>query len=75
MIGQGLMDLVGGITRSVFLTLVGVVSVVFIVRKEFIRLLEFGLLALVVATFVFWPGMWVSIARVVANAVGAPGSP
>ena len=27
MIGQGLMDLVGGITRSVFLTLVGVVHI------------------------------------------------
>jgi hypothetical protein len=71
-LGEGLMDMVNGTVKSAYVTLVGVIALVFIVRKEFVRLMEFGLLAVVVGTFVFVPQLWVSIAKVVAAAIGVP---
>jgi hypothetical protein len=71
-LGEPLMEMVSGTVKAAFGTLVGVIALVFIVKKEFVRLLEFALLAVVVGTFVYVPQLWVSIAKVVAGAIGVP---
>jgi len=71
--GAGIRDLVLEFAGNIFLAVVALAAVTFLVRREFVRFAEFALLAVLVATFVFVPEMWVGIGRAVAQVIGADG--
>ena len=69
--GSGLTDFVRTFVGNIFLAIVGVGAVACLFRREFVRLVEFIALALVVGTFIYAPEMWRSLAESVARAFGS----
>lgn len=70
---EALTQLLRDLFGNLFLAACGGAALVFLFRREFLRLAEFAVLAVVVATFVYFPGMWVQMAGTLAEAIGAGG--
>lgn len=73
MTGAGLRDLVLEFAGNIFLAAAALGAVTFLFRREFVKFAEFAALAVLVATFVFVPQVWVGIGQAVAAAIGADG--
>ena len=71
MTGTGLRDLVLTFAGNIFLAACAIGAVTFLFRREFVKFAEFALLAILVATFVFVPEMWVGVGRAVASVISS----
>lgn len=71
MSGDGLRIMVLELVGNVFLAAAAIGAVTFLVRREFVRFAEFAALAVLVATFVFVPEVWVGVGRTVAAVIGS----
>jgi hypothetical protein len=71
MTGDGLRDMLLQLGGNIFLAAAALGAVMFLVRREFVRFAEFAVLAVLVATFVFVPEVWVGVGRAVAGVIGA----
>ena len=69
--GTGLTSFVRTFVGNIFLAAVGVGALAFLFRREFVRFVEFVALAILVATFVYTPDLWTSVADAVAKALKA----
>ena len=69
--GNALRTLIVTFAGNIFLAVLAVVALTFLFKREFTRFAEFILLAVLVATFIYSPQVWVNVARSVANALGA----
>lgn len=70
---EALTDLLRDLFGNVFLAASGGAALVFLFRREFVRFAEFVVLAVLVATFVYFPEMWIAVAEAVAERVGEAG--
>ena len=73
MTGEGIRDVALQLAGNIFLAVVALAAITFLVRREFVRFAEFALLAILVATFVFVPEVWVGIGRAVAGVISEGG--
>jgi hypothetical protein len=71
--GEGLRDAALQLAGNIFLAVVALAAITFLVKREFVRFAEFALLAVLVATFVFVPEVWVGIGRAVAGVLSDGG--
>lgn len=69
--GAALANAIRLFVGNIFLALAGVGSIALLVRREFVRLAEFAVLTVVIATFVYAPEMYRSMAEYVADLVTA----
>lgn len=69
--GAALSELVRELLGNIFLAAAGAAALVFLFRREFVRFAEFAAMAVLVATFVYFPEVWVDIAGSVAETIGA----
>lgn len=67
--GAALTNAIRVFLGNIFLALAGVGSIAFLLRREFVRLAEFAVLTVAVATFVYAPEMYRSAAEFVAGLV------
>jgi hypothetical protein len=67
--GSALANAIRLFVGNIFLALAGVGAIAFLVRKEFVRLAEFAVLTVVIATFVYVPEMYRAMAEFVAGLV------
>ncbi|MBW3561536.1 MAG: hypothetical protein KY437_03480 [Actinobacteria bacterium] len=68
---EALTQLLREMFGNIFLATSGGAALVFLFRREFVRFVEFIVLAVFVATFVYFPHAWVDVARLVAEGIGA----
>jgi len=66
--GEGLEFLLRGFTAPVFLGIIGLVAMRNLFRREITEFFTFGTIAVLVAVFIYYPTVLVSIAGVVADA-------
>ena len=71
MTGEGLRIMVLQLVGNIFLAAAAIGAVTFLIRRELVRFAEFAALAVLVATFVFAPEVWVGVGRAVASVIGA----
>lgn len=71
MTGESLRIMVLELVGNVFLAAAALGAVTFLFRREFVRFAEFAFLAVLVATFVYVPEVWVGVAEAVATVIGA----
>jgi hypothetical protein len=69
--GEALRDMLLQFGGNMFLAVSALMAVMFLVRREFVRFAEFAALAVLVATFVFVPEVWVGVGRALAGVIGA----
>jgi hypothetical protein len=69
--GTNLRTMVLELVGNIFLAAAAFGAVTFLIRREFVRFAEFAALAVLVATFVFVPEVWVGVGRAVASVIGA----
>jgi hypothetical protein len=67
--GEALANAIRLFVGNIFLALAGVGAIAFLVRREFVRLAEFAVLTVIIATFVYVPEMYQGIAEFVAGLV------
>lgn len=70
MTGEGLRIMVMELVGNIFLAAAAIGAVTFLFRREFVRFAEFAFLAVLVATFVYVPEVWVGVAEAVASVIG-----
>lgn len=70
MTGEGLRTVLSQLFGNTFLALSGGAALIFLFRRQFVRFLEFAVLAVFVATFIFTPEMWVNVAKGLAQVIG-----
>ncbi len=70
MTGEGLRNLLSQLFGNMFLALSGGTALIFLVKREFVRFVEFAVIAILVATFIFTPEVWVNVAKGVATTIG-----
>jgi hypothetical protein len=71
MTGTGLRTLVLELIGNIFVAAAAIGAVTFLFRREFVRFAEFAVLAVLVATFVYAPEVWIGVGRAVANVIGS----
>lgn len=69
MTGEALRDMLLQLGGNMFLAISSLMAVMFLFRREFVRFAEFAVLAVLVATFVFVPEVWVGVGRAVATVI------
>ncbi|MGH9069856.1 MAG: hypothetical protein ACRDX8_01490 [Acidimicrobiales bacterium] len=69
--GAGLLHFVQLLVGNIFLAVLGVGGIALLFRREFVKVVEFAVVALAVATFIYAPGVYVSLARQAASTIGA----
>lgn len=69
--GKGLRDLIATFVGNIFMAGVGAVSLVFLFRREFVRFMEFLVLALLIGSLIYVPEVWIGLAKAVGKAIGA----
>ncbi len=67
---EGLKDLILGWAGNLFLGIVGAAALIFLVKREFVRFLEFAILAILIGVFIYQPDVIKGIADVVGRAMG-----
>lgn len=67
--GEALANAIRLFVGNVFLALAGVGAIAFLIRREFVRLAEFAVLTVIIATFVYVPEMYRGIAEFVAGLI------
>ncbi len=68
--GAGLLHWVQVLVGNVFLAALGVGGIALLVRRKFVRVVEFAVVGVAVGTFVYAPQVYVSLARQAAAAFG-----
>lgn len=71
MTGEGLRDMLLQLVGNIFLAAAALGSIVFLFKREFVRFVEYAVLAVLVATFVYTPQVWVGVGRALAAVIGA----
>ncbi len=71
--GAGLRTMIQDLAGNVFLACLGLMSIVFLFQRQFVRLAEFGVIAVLVATFLYTPELWTGMGKAVAHAFGVSG--
>ena len=71
MTGEGLRIMVLELVGNIFVAAAAIGAITFLFRREFVRFAEFALLAVLVATFVYVPDVWVNVGRAVASIIGS----
>lgn len=71
MTGEGLRIMVLELVGNIFLAAAAIGAVTFLLRREFVRFVEFAALAVLVATFVFVPEVWAGVGKAVASVIDA----
>jgi hypothetical protein len=71
--GEGLRTMIQTLVGNVFLAVIGVGAIVFLFQPQFVRMAEFAVIAVLVATFIYTPEMWTGMGKAVAGAFGAGG--
>lgn len=71
MTGEALRIAVLELVGNIFLAAAAIGAVTFLFRREFVRFAEFAFLAVLVATFVYSPEVWVGVGRSVAGLISA----
>jgi hypothetical protein len=66
--GDGLRTFLQTIMDNIFLTNIRAEALVFLFRQEFVRFAEFAVIAVLMASFVFTPKMWVKLSKTLADA-------
>lgn len=69
--GEGLRTMLQELVGNVFLGVLGVGAVVFLFQRQFVRMAEFAVIAVIVATFIYTPELWTGAGKAVAGAFGA----
>ena len=73
MTGEGLRNLLTQLFGNMFMAMAGGASLIFLFKREFVRFVEFAVVAVLVATFIFTPELWVGVAKTVSTAIGKGG--
>ncbi|MGH9129642.1 MAG: twin-arginine translocation signal domain-containing protein [Acidimicrobiales bacterium] len=68
--GGGLLHFVQLLVGNVFLAALGVGGIVLLARRDFLKVVEFAVVGVAVGTFVYAPGVYVSLARQAASTIG-----
>jgi hypothetical protein len=68
--GEGLKTLVQTLVGNIFLAAIGAGAIVVLFQRQFVRMAEFAVIAVLVATFVYTPEMWTGMGKAVAHAFG-----
>lgn len=71
--GEGLRTMLQTLVGNVFLGVLGVGAVAFLFQRQFVRMAEFAVIAVIVATFIYTPELWTGAGKAVAGAFGANG--
>jgi hypothetical protein len=71
MTGAGVTSMILELVGNIFVAAAAIGAVTFLFKREFVRFAEFAALAVLVATFVYTPEVWVNVGRAVANLIGA----
>lgn len=71
--GAGLRTMIQELAGNVFLAVLGLASIVFLFQRQFVKLAEFAVIAVLVATFLYTPELWTGMGKAVAHAFGAGG--
>lgn len=71
MTGEALKDTILVLVGNIFLAAAAFGAVMFLFKRELVRFAEFAVLAVLVATFVYVPEVWVGVGRAVAALIGA----
>lgn len=71
--GEGLKTMIQTLVGNVFLAGMGLGAIVFLFQRQFVRMAEFAVIAVLVATFIYTPEMWTGMGKAVAGAFGAGG--
>lgn len=73
MTGEGLRNVLTQLFGNTFLAMTGGAAIIFLFKREFVKFMEFVILAVLVATFIFTPEIWVGVARGLAKVIGSDG--
>lgn len=68
--GAGLLHFVQLLVGNIFLAALGVGGIALLVRREFLKVVEFAVVGVAVATFIYAPGVYVSLARQASATIG-----
>jgi hypothetical protein len=68
--GGGLLHFVQLLVGNVFLAALGVGGIALLVRREFLKVVEFAVVGVAVATFIYAPQVYVGLARQAASTLG-----
>lgn len=68
--GAGLLHLVQLAVGNVFLAALGVGGIALLIRREFLKVVEFAVVGVAVATFIYAPQVYVGLARQAAATLG-----
>lgn len=71
--GEGLRTMLQTLVGNVFLATMGLGAIVFLFQRQFVRMAEFAVIAIIVATFIYTPELWTGAGKAVAGAFGAGG--
>lgn len=71
--GEGLRTMIQTLVGNVFLAVLGLGAIVFLFQRQFVRMAEFAVIAIIVATFIYTPELWTGMGKAVAGAFGASG--
>lgn len=66
-VGSWILSQIQGFAKPAFLAAVIVVGLYFLVKREFIRIIELGLVAVIAGMFVFDPSVFQNLANAVGN--------
>jgi hypothetical protein len=69
--GEGLRNLIQGWSGNLFVGITAASAVIFLLKRELVRFIEFAVLAVMIGIFVFKPSVVESLIDTLARAVGA----
>lgn len=70
MTGEGFRALVTTFAGNIFLAFMGLGAIVFLFKREMTQFVQFAVVALLVASFIYTPDFWVGASKAVAQALG-----
>jgi hypothetical protein len=73
MTGEGLKNLVQTLVGNIFIAGMGAGAIVFLFQRQIVRMAEFAVVAVLVATFIYTPELWTGMGKAVAHAFGTGG--
>ena len=69
--GEGLKTLLQTFAGNIFIGILAAASLIFLIKREFVRFVEFAVLAVLIGVLIYQPGVVKGISDAVARAMGS----